>query len=774
MSSEKDENPIPPITPPTRTRIVFGSNLVPPKDPVAYAHQDPMMLKLHAQGLQLPLSYGKQAKVPTADEKAPPKLHPTAANTSQNTIEPTITLSTDKPKSKEKKLKTDKAAKKETPASVPQPAASSPKRVAKFDPAKDSFATNKWTVLSVNIMAESKPVRPTLSQVATKNNSNSEGTVLPLSSAIDGAFATDPADFLLRQSTAYPTHKSLVQAELSGRNTGEKGSVVESDKAALVSEPKATTFSDAEDKGAGSKIKIIKTNEKVATVKTDISSKVGDSAQKKQDSSLSHPSNKAGAVPVEKELSFENAKVNSTPVEAPAKEAENSVSEKETTPETLTVVSIDSEPVTELISTRAIEKEVPTKEIVTDKSGLGDPSSFTKPSNSDTPVNQENTSPSTLSKKLVVLIARQAFDRTAIQNQQNAMTILSLRGIQYETIDGADPVNKEERNKLFSLSGLRGKYPQFFLVDGSDKVFWGDSQKFTEANDDGDLEKELGGGNKIPDMKSKSYDTNVVVAAEQSASNIKGDSGATSATVEALVLVLISRQSFDREVIQNQQNALRILDSKRIRYKTIDGADPANKEERNALFALSGLRAKYPQFFLLRGGQKTFYGSMHAFSEANETGTLAQDFGTESAESMVSALAVEITAAKSSEVAEGKPTLSGESIRTLADELGVDPTPTPVKQEMPRETEKVTRVALKEKEYSTGNKSRSLDISATVAGSIKKAPVTDITIFGATSFVAKHVITYMVSFSRRVFTFVVIVVGTLSLTILLGTNKYTP
>lgn len=67
-------------------------------------------------------------------------------------------------------------------------------------------------------------------------------------------------------------------------------------------------------------------------------------------------------------------------------------------------------------------------------------------------------------------------------------------------------------------------------------------------------------------------------------------------TVHPRLLLLISRQTTDREQSNKQyaiQNMLKAsnLDEPEI----IDGADAENKQRRDDLFAVSGLRAKYPQ-----------------------------------------------------------------------------------------------------------------------------------------------------------------------------------
>jgi len=45
---------------------------------------------------------------------------------------------------------------------------------------------------------------------------------------------------------------------------------------------------------------------------------------------------------------------------------------------------------------------------------------------------------------------------------------LEAKGIDYMVLDGADQANRERRNELFGVSSQRGKYPQFFIVDGDD------------------------------------------------------------------------------------------------------------------------------------------------------------------------------------------------------------------------------------------------------------------------------------------------------------------
>mmetsp|Transcript_17367 Transcript_17367/g.25489 ORF Transcript_17367/g.25489 Transcript_17367/m.25489 type:complete len:111 (+) Transcript_17367:106-438(+) len=93
-------------------------------------------------------------------------------------------------------------------------------------------------------------------------------------------------------------------------------------------------------------------------------------------------------------------------------------------------------------------------------------------------------------QKLLVLISKGVSDRTQASNQRRAITILDSKGIPYETIDGMDPDQRDRRNELFGISGVRGNYPQFFLVqmdnDGGENgvtSYLGDWGKLEEIND---------------------------------------------------------------------------------------------------------------------------------------------------------------------------------------------------------------------------------------------------------------------------------------------------
>jgi len=98
-------------------------------------------------------------------------------------------------------------------------------------------------------------------------------------------------------------------------------------------------------------------------------------------------------------------------------------------------------------------------------------------------------------RKLLVLISSYMPTLKQRTSQDRAFTILNGIGIspdQMETVDGAMATNKEKRNELFGVSGIRAKYPQFFLVDDNQQTeFFADWEDFEAMNDSGILKETL-------------------------------------------------------------------------------------------------------------------------------------------------------------------------------------------------------------------------------------------------------------------------------------------
>jgi hypothetical protein len=110
---------------------------------------------------------------------------------------------------------------------------------------------------------------------------------------------------------------------------------------------------------------------------------------------------------------------------------------------------------------------------------------------SSKPLFAVNLKKNALQNGLVVLISNQSLSRDLLAKQDKLAMVLKLKDIPFTTIDGSTPANKHKCNELFVASGIRGEYPQFFLVDKEIPTFWGSWDRFEQANDDGVLDKEL-------------------------------------------------------------------------------------------------------------------------------------------------------------------------------------------------------------------------------------------------------------------------------------------
>jgi GRIP domain len=110
-------------------------------------------------------------------------------------------------------------------------------------------------------------------------------------------------------------------------------------------------------------------------------------------------------------------------------------------------------------------------------------------------------------KKLLILISTQSIDRQVKVRQELVQTALTAAGVDFECLDGSASDQEDIiqlRNELFALSGLRGVYPQLFLVDlvQGGTTFWGTFTEFQHANDDGQLKAVFGS-----DLAAKHLDT---------------------------------------------------------------------------------------------------------------------------------------------------------------------------------------------------------------------------------------------------------------------------
>ena len=96
------------------------------------------------------------------------------------------------------------------------------------------------------------------------------------------------------------------------------------------------------------------------------------------------------------------------------------------------------------------------------------------------------------------------------------------------------------------------------------------------------------------------------------------------------LLLLISGMPKDLATSTNQQRLQTIVDALGLPPKEIekvDGANMSHKERRNQLFDISGMRAQYPQLFLIDGEETKFVGDFEAVIYYNDTEQLKDVLG---------------------------------------------------------------------------------------------------------------------------------------------------
>ena len=64
--------------------------------------------------------------------------------------------------------------------------------------------------------------------------------------------------------------------------------------------------------------------------------------------------------------------------------------------------------------------------------------------------------------RMVVLISNGVYDPTQAANQNATTELLTKLSIPYDIVDGMDPLQRERREEFFSISCIRGNYPQIF------------------------------------------------------------------------------------------------------------------------------------------------------------------------------------------------------------------------------------------------------------------------------------------------------------------------
>ncbi|GMH80974.1 hypothetical protein TrVE_jg13330 [Triparma verrucosa] len=102
---------------------------------------------------------------------------------------------------------------------------------------------------------------------------------------------------------------------------------------------------------------------------------------------------------------------------------------------------------------------------------------------------------SSRTNRILLLVSENGGSTSAQQgNTRRCTDLLAAKKVCYTTVDGADVSQKSVRDRLFGISGVRGNYPQMFvMVEGSmEKVeFLGSWEKIEEMNELNDLPEEV-------------------------------------------------------------------------------------------------------------------------------------------------------------------------------------------------------------------------------------------------------------------------------------------
>ena len=109
---------------------------------------------------------------------------------------------------------------------------------------------------------------------------------------------------------------------------------------------------------------------------------------------------------------------------------------------------------------------------------------------------------------LLVLVSSLRESTAQGRNQKRALTIIEACGVQPEVLDAADPANALVRDELCEMSGIKGVYPQFFLVQGDRTSFFADFAEVEHMNEEGTLQEWLSMELPITKQSSKHSRTN--------------------------------------------------------------------------------------------------------------------------------------------------------------------------------------------------------------------------------------------------------------------------
>lgn len=186
---------------------------------------------------------------------------------------------------------------------------------------------------------------------------------------------------------------------------------------------------------------------------------------------------------------------------------------------------------------------------------------------------------------LIVLLSKGVADYKQAAAQKASLSHLDDFRLPYHIVDGMDKSLLDRRNELFSISGIRGNYPQIFSCENNNYRYLGGHDWLEDQS----IEKliELCGGYQKP--------------LSTSCKTINVKSSNSNSKYRGYLTVLISNGVADYKQRSNQQSALQLLVDWSLPFTTVDGMSESERETRNKLFQISGIRGNYPQLFVGKG-----------------------------------------------------------------------------------------------------------------------------------------------------------------------------
>ncbi|KAL3783891.1 hypothetical protein HJC23_007996 [Cyclotella cryptica] len=188
---------------------------------------------------------------------------------------------------------------------------------------------------------------------------------------------------------------------------------------------------------------------------------------------------------------------------------------------------------------------------------------------------------------LIVLLSKGVADYAQAANQKATLSLLNDLDLSYKVIDGMDPSQREKRNEMFKVSGVRGNYPQIFINENSNHCYLG-GYEWLERQSTDELNK----------MFARNQRKTLNTASQEKMECSSSESGSSFVhPMKEHLTLLISNGVADYIQAAKQKSALLLLTDFSIPYKIVDGMDPLQREKRNELFKISGIRGNYPQLF---------------------------------------------------------------------------------------------------------------------------------------------------------------------------------